>query len=138
MEQLSLQHAEHMIDAAIRAAADIPSPSSIAIVDAGRNLLAFRRMDKAPLGSIEIAIAKAYTARSFNMATADLDPIVQPGQPLYGIGVTHHHPLVTFGGGIPVHMDGIIVGAVGVSGGTVVQDMAVAQAAVNVLTNQKE
>ena len=104
--------------------------SSIAIVDGGRNLVAFARMDSALLASIEISQGKAYTARSMNMNTADIGPLTQPGQPLYGIETSHARPLITFGGGQPLRMDGEIVGAVGVAGGTVAQDDEIASAAV--------
>jgi uncharacterized protein GlcG (DUF336 family) len=108
----------------------IGSPSSIAIVDGGRELVAFARMDGALLASIEISQGKAYTARSMNMNTADIGPLTQPGQPLYGIESSHTRPLITFGGGQPLSVNGEIVGAVGVAGGTVAQDDEVASAAV--------
>ena len=97
---------------------------------AGANLVAFARMDGALLASIEISQGKAYTARSMNMNTADIGPLTQPGQPLYGIETSHARPLITFGGGQPLRVDGEIVGAVGVAGGTVAQDDEIASAAV--------
>jgi uncharacterized protein GlcG (DUF336 family) len=125
-----MDQALEALQAAARKAKEIGSPSSIAIVDGGRNLLAFARMDDALLASIEISQGKAYTARSMNMNTADIGPLTQPGQPLYGIETSHARPLITFGGGQPLRVDGEIVGAVGVAGGTVVQDDEVASAAV--------
>lgn len=134
MERLTLTMAQELVNAAVTAARRIPSPSSVAVVDSGRNLLAFARMDGAPLASIEISMGKAFTARSLNMPTADLDPLVQPGQPLYGLAVTHQRPLVTFGGGLPIVLEGEIVGAIGVAGGTTDHDAAVAATAVKALT----
>lgn len=129
MEKLSQEMARNLVEFAVAEAKNTQSPSSVAVVDSGRNLICFTRMDKAPLASIEISIGKAYTARSLNMPTANLTDFVQPGQPLYGISVTHRQPLVTFGGGIPIELDGEIVGALGVAGGTVDQDVAVASGA---------
>jgi uncharacterized protein GlcG (DUF336 family) len=130
MANLTLEQAQGALEAAVRKATEIESPSSIAIVDGGRNLLAFARMDGALLASIEIAQGKAYTARSMNMNTADIGPLTQPGQPLYGIETSHPRSLITFGGGQPLRVDGEVVGAVGVAGGTVAQDDDVASAAV--------
>ncbi|MHB8589359.1 MAG: GlcG/HbpS family heme-binding protein [Candidatus Dormibacteraceae bacterium] len=120
--------AERILEAALKKARAIKSPSSVAVVDAGRNLLAFVRMDGALLASIEISIGKAYTSRSLNMKTSDVSGVAQPGAPLYGLEVTHRQPLVIFGGGVPLSVDDEIVGAVGVAGGTVDQDEEVALA----------
>jgi uncharacterized protein GlcG (DUF336 family) len=106
----------------------------VAIVDAGRELIAFARQDDALLASTEIAAGKAYTACSMKMATKDIGPLTQPGQPLYGLEHTHQRPLVTFGGGRPLESGGKIVGAVGVAGGTVDQDDEVAAAGAAALT----
>jgi uncharacterized protein GlcG (DUF336 family) len=130
MGMLTLEQAGSALQAAVGKAMEIGSPSSIAIVDDGRNLVAFARMDDALLASIEIAQGKAYTARSMNMNTADIGALTQPGQPLYGIETSHARPLVTFGGGQPLSVNGNVVGAVGVAGGTVLQDDEVASAAV--------
>jgi len=106
---------------------------NIAVVDAGANLVAFSRMDGAFLGSIDIAIKKAKTARLFNMPTADLGAIAQPHKDLYGIEVSNGG-LITFGGGYPItDADGIIIGGIGVSGGTVKQDESVAEEALKAL-----
>ncbi len=127
---LTAAHAEKALHAALSKAEEIGVPSSVAIVDAGRELLAFRRQENAPLASIEISIAKAYTARSLNMDTQDVTELAQPGGVLYGIQSTHLHPLVVFGGGRPLSFGGEIVGAVGAAGGTPDQDHEVASAAV--------
>jgi uncharacterized protein GlcG (DUF336 family) len=133
MATLTQDQARKALDAAVAKAVEIGSPSSIAIVDAGRNLLAFARMDNALLASIEISQNKAFTARSMNMKTGDLGPLTQPGQPLYGIETSHSRPIITFGGGQPLVVDGEVVGGVGVAGGLVPQDEAVAAAAVESL-----
>lgn len=105
-------------------------PMNIAIVDAGGQLKAFTRMDGAFLGSIDIAIGKARTARLFNMSSAALGAAAQPGQELYGIEVTNGG-LVIFGGGeLLKDKNGVIVGAIGVSGGSVAEDTTVARAGV--------
>jgi uncharacterized protein GlcG (DUF336 family) len=133
MATLTMDKALGALRAAVGKAREIGSPSSIAIVDGGRELIAFARMDGALLASIEISQGKAYTARSMNMNTADIGPLTQPGQPLFGIETSHARPLITFGGGQPLRVDGEIVGAVGVAGGTVDQDDEVASAAVTSL-----
>ena len=127
--ELDQTTAERLVKAAVEKARSIKSPSSIAVMDGGRNLLAFVRMDGALLASIEISIGKAYTARSLNMKTSDLAAYAQPGAPLFGLESTHRHPFVIFGGGVPVTVGGSIVGAIGVAGGTVDQDEEVALAA---------
>jgi uncharacterized protein GlcG (DUF336 family) len=99
----------------------------IAVVDAGANLISLTRMDGAWLGSLELAQKKARTARSFDMPTEDLQEMSQPGGPLYGIeGGTDG--FVTIGGGLPLKVDGDVVGAIGVSGSTPDADIEVAQA----------
>jgi uncharacterized protein GlcG (DUF336 family) len=102
---------------------------NIAVVDAGGALLAFSRQDGALIGSIELAIGKAATARLFDKRTADLAIMAQPGAPLYGIQQTNDGKVVIFGGGLPIVIGATIVGAVGASAGTVDQDIAVAEAA---------
>ena len=122
--------AQKAIDAAVKRATEIDVPMSIAVIDSGRALAAFLRMDGAVLGSIEIAQGKAYTSRTLNARTSDLGPLAQPGAPFYGLEVSHRQPLVIFGGGVPITIGGRIVGAVGVSGGSADQDVDVAEAAV--------
>jgi len=100
---------------------------NIAVVDAGMNLVAFTRMDGAWLGSIDIAIKKAKTAKAFDMNTGILGELSQPGEPLYNIEHSNGG-LITFPGGVPIVKDGEIVGAIGVSGSTVERDHAVASA----------
>ena len=105
----------------------------IAVVDAGANLKAFIRMDDAFLGSIDISIKKAKTARFFNMPTGDLGQLAQPGQSLYHIEFSNNG-LITFAGGVPLkNKAGLIIGAIGVSGSSVENDAAVAAAGAEVL-----
>src|SRR6478609_8716802 len=100
------------------------------IIDAGGNLIAHVRMDGAWLGSIDIAVDKAFTARAFDMTTEDLASMAQSGKPLFGIDSTNHDKVVIFGGGAPIKSGDVVIGAVGASGGTVPQDVEVVEAAV--------
>jgi uncharacterized protein GlcG (DUF336 family) len=87
-------------------------------------------MDGAWLGSVDIAIKKAWTARAFDTSTDDLSHWAQSGQQGFGLNTTNDSKVVIFGGGIPIKRDGVVIGAVGASGGSVKQDIEVAQAAV--------
>jgi uncharacterized protein GlcG (DUF336 family) len=131
MNGLSLSDAQRVLEGGMSRAHGIEHPMNIAVVDAGAHLRAFVRMDDAILASVDIAIRKAATAVLMNMSTADLYDAAQPGAPLYGIETTGS--LVVFGGGIRLLRDGQVVGAVGVSGGTVDQDVEVAGAAAEAL-----
>ena len=122
------------LQAALKKAKELNSPSSIAIVDEGRNLLGFVRMENALLASIEISQAKAYTSRSLNMKTGDVIALVQPGGPLYGMENSHRQPLVVFAGGVPIMHQGKVIGAVGVAGGMPPDDEAVALAAAEAIS----
>jgi len=125
---VTLDVARRVIDSARRAAESIGVAMNIAVVDQGNNLVAFDRMDGAWLGSIDIAMGKAYTARAFNMSTKDLAPLCQPGESLFGIHASNNGRLIVFPGRLPLTRDGEVVGAIGVSGGAVEQDQAVALA----------
>jgi uncharacterized protein GlcG (DUF336 family) len=127
-KQVTLASALAVIEAARKQAEKIGVPMNIAVVDAGANLVAFARMDGAWLGSIQIAQDKAFTARAFNMTTKELAKISQPGDPVFGIHVSHGGRVVIFPGGIPLKADGKVVGAIGVSGGMPNQDHEVAEA----------
>ncbi|WP_199287781.1 heme-binding protein [Tamlana carrageenivorans] len=106
---------------------------NIAVVDAGANLKAFIRMDESFLGSIDVAIKKAKTARYFNIDTGKLGELTQPGGIIYNIELTNNG-LVSFPGGIPIkNKEGKIIGAIGVSGGTIDQDRAIAIAGVKAI-----
>jgi len=115
---LTLDDAKHMLSAAETKAASFGIAYNIAVVDAGGHLLAFVRQDGGLIGSIDLAI-EAVTARIFDKTTSYLAQLSQPGSPLYGIQETNAGKVVIFGGGIPITLNGSIVGAVGASAGTV-------------------
>jgi uncharacterized protein GlcG (DUF336 family) len=125
---VTLGAAQPVLEAAQAKATEIGVPMNIAVVDDGGNLVAFARMDDAWLGSIDIAQNKAYTARAFDMPTKDLAPLAQPGAPLYGIEASNHGRLIVFAGGIPLLSGSRVMGAIGVSGGSIEQDQEVAEA----------
>jgi uncharacterized protein GlcG (DUF336 family) len=127
---ITLEQAQSVVAAAVAKATEIGVPMNVAVVDAGNNLTAFARQDGAWLGSIHIAQSKAYTARSFDLQTKDLFPLAQPGQPLYGIHAGNDGRIIIFPGGIPLTDGDTVIGAIGVSGGSVEQDQEVAEAGV--------
>ena len=126
---VSLEDARRVIAAGEESAKELGQPQNIAVVDAGGNLVAHVRMDGAWIGSVDIAINKAYTARAFDLPTADLAEESKPGGQFYGIQETNKGRVIIFAGGIPLKRDGEVVGAVGVSGGDGKQDTTVAEAA---------
>ncbi len=108
---------------------------NIAVVDAGANLKAFIRMDESYLGSIDVAIKKAKTARYFNIDTGELGALTQPGGIIYNIELTNNG-LVSFPGGLPIkNKNGKIIGAIGISGGTIEQDREIAVEAIQSIIN---
>ena len=128
MDDITLEQATAAVAAARKKAEQIGAKMNIAVVDAGANLKAFARMDGAWLGSIDISIRKARTARFFDMNTGEIGRLSQPGGPLFGIEHSNGG-LITFPGGIPIrNKAGTVIGAIGVSGGTVENDHAVAEA----------
>jgi len=135
LDCLPLEAPKRMLSAAEAKAVTLGIAYNLAVVDAGGHLLAFLRQHGALIGSIELAIDKAKTARIFDKSTAELAQLAQSGKPLFGIQQTNAGEVVIFGGGIPVIVDGNIVGAVGMSAGTVEQDIAVAEAAIAALDN---
>jgi uncharacterized protein GlcG (DUF336 family) len=130
---VTIEKAEAAIRAARVKAVELETQMCIAIVDSGANLKAFFRMDDAWVGSIDIAFKKAKTAVFFGMPTGEIGKLSQPGSPLFGIEHSNEG-LITFPGGLPiVDEDGVLVGAIGVSGSSVEHDHAVAAAGVAVL-----
>jgi uncharacterized protein GlcG (DUF336 family) len=128
MSDVTMQRARAAIEAACDKARELGAATNIAVVDAGANLKAFVRMDGAFLGSIDIAIRKARTARLFEMDTGELGKLSQPGGPLYSIEHSNGG-LITFGGGVPIKTGaGEVIGAVGSSGSTVENDRMIAEA----------
>ena len=125
---ITLKQAEAAIQAAQQKAVELGVKMNIAVVDAGANLTAFARMDGAWLGSLDISIKKAKTARFFDMNTGEIGKLSQPGGALYNIEHSNNG-LITFPGGIPIrNSSDEIIGAIGVSGDTVENDHTVAEA----------
>ena len=132
-KDISLDQAREVMNAAMAKAREINTKMDIAIVDAGGNLKGFYRMDGAWIGSIDISIRKAKTARFFDMPTGEIGKLSQPGQPLYQIEHSNGG-LITFPGGVPIKAaDGTVIGAIGVSGSTVENDHTVAAAGAAVI-----
>jgi len=125
---VTLKDAKNVIAAAERKAAELEQPMNIAVADAGGNLIAHVRMDDAWMGSIDIAIKKAFTARAFDIPTKDLAALSQSGGQFFGIHASNDGRVMIFAGGVPLKRGGKVVGAIGVSGGSGVQDHAVAEA----------
>lgn len=128
---VTLADARRVIAAAEAKAAEIGQPMNIAVVDGGGNLVSHVRMDGAWIGSIDISINKAFTSRAFDITTKDLADNSQSGDQFFGIHVSNRGRVMIFAGGIPLKRDGAVVGAVGVSGGSGVQDHEVAEAGAN-------
>ena len=125
---ITLEEAKRMVNAAEVEALSQGQPMNIAVVDSGGNLIAFARMDGAWMGSVDIAIKKAWTSRAFDIETKALSKLAQPGQDFYGIHASNDGKVMIFAGGVPLKRNGIVVGAIGVSGGMGKQDQAVAEA----------
>jgi uncharacterized protein GlcG (DUF336 family) len=125
---LTLADARRIISAAEQKAAEIGQPMNIAVVDAGGNLIAHVRMDKAWMGSIDISIKKAWTSRAFDISTKQLAELSQSGDQFFGIHASNNGRVMIFAGGIPLKRGDEVVGAIGVSGGMGKQDQAVAEA----------
>jgi uncharacterized protein GlcG (DUF336 family) len=125
---LDLTTSNAMIGAAIAKAHELSARVSVAVVDAGGNLVAFARMDGAEIAGPTLAVDKAYTAVSNRITTQGLGALAAPGGPLFGIQGNGSGRFVIFGGGVPIFVDGEAVGAIGVSGGAVEEDVACAEA----------
>ena len=127
MNDITLAQAHEILQAAVGKAKELGTAMNIAVIDSGANLKAFYRMDNAWLGSIDIAIKKAKTARFFDMPTGEIGKLSQPGGSLFNIEHSNGG-LITFPGGLPVIVEGKVIGAIGVSGSSVENDHAVAEA----------
>jgi uncharacterized protein GlcG (DUF336 family) len=125
---ITLADARRVIAAAEKKAEEIGQPMNIAVVDTGGNLIAHVRMDNAWIGSVDISINKAWTARAFDISTKDLAENSQSGDQFFGIHVSNHGRVMIFAGGIPLKRGEQVVGGIGVSGGLGKQDQAVAEA----------
>jgi uncharacterized protein GlcG (DUF336 family) len=131
--QITRSQAETVINAALKEATKIGQPMSLTVVDFSGHLVAFQRMDNAWPGSIDVSMKKAKTSSLFyGVPTASLYNGSQPGKPGYGLQDTNGG-LIVFGGGLPIYVKNILIGAFGVSGGSVDQDVVVATAGVNAL-----
>ena len=127
---LTLAAARRMIAAVEQEAREMRVALSIAVVDSGDQLVAFARMDAADLVTVGLARDKAFSALVNRMPTRDLAPLVQPGAKFYGYDALAGGRMIVFAGGMPLERGGVLVGAVGVSGGTTDQDQRAADAAV--------
>jgi uncharacterized protein GlcG (DUF336 family) len=130
---LTIQDAETLVDTARRAAEAAGISAAVTVLDAGGHLLAFRRDDRAVLIAGESSTRKAYTALQLNAPTADLVDAVQPGGLFHTLPTALDKPLLFIAGGIPLHRDGRLIGAIGVGGGAPDQDCGFATAAVEAL-----
>lgn len=131
--KLTLDGARTILEAAEKKAHEIGQPMDIAVTDEGGNLIAFHRMDGAKITSIDIAINKAFTAAASRRATHEYGEVAGPGKPAFGIHVSNQGRFMIFGGGLPIFLDGQIIGGVGCSSGTAEQDRVVAQAGIDAL-----
>jgi uncharacterized protein GlcG (DUF336 family) len=125
---VTLEDARRIIAAAERKAKELKQPMNIAVADGGGNLVAHARMDDAWIGSIDISIKKAFTARAFDISTRELAKNSQSGGQFFGIHASNEGRVMIFAGGIPLTRAGRVLGAIGVSGGSGEQDHAVAEA----------
>jgi ATP:cob(I)alamin adenosyltransferase len=131
-QNLNLDTAKKMASAAEKKARDIGIPVIFSVVDEGGSLILLHRMDESLLASIDISINKAYTAAAIRMPTHEVGKVTKPGTELYGLQWTNNCRIVTFGGGYPLRIGDRVVGGIGVSGGTVEQDMIIASHALRV------
>jgi uncharacterized protein GlcG (DUF336 family) len=118
-------------------ASELGVPMAMAIVDQDGGLLFFGRMEGTLPASTELAISKAYTAAALRLSTQQVGELAQPGQTLYGIQHTHSGKIVLFGGGLPLRLTNRVAGAVGISGGTVEEDVRVAEPLVRALVEME-
>ena len=131
---VTLADARKIIAAAETKATELGQPMNIAVADGGGNLVAHVRMDGAWLGSIDIAIKKAFTSRAFDISTKELAKHSQSGGEFFGIHASNDGRVMIFAGGIPLLRAGKVVGAIGVSGGSGEQDQTVAEAGAKVFS----
>ena len=130
-KQITLKAVKEMAKRAEEKAEKLGVPIVFAVVDPGGNIILVHRMENAFFTSVEIAINKAYTSTALRLSTEAVAPLVQPGESLYGLQLTNDCKIVPFGGGIPIEFEGEVVGAVGVSGGSVEEDVAIARYALD-------
>jgi uncharacterized protein GlcG (DUF336 family) len=120
-----------MLEAALERATAINVPATVAILDVSREIVAFGRQDRAPVLSGEVATAKAFTAVSLRLPTAAFTEATGPNGPFFGLQHASSRGLVTFAGGVPLVVDGEVIGAIGASGGSIDEDLSIVQAALD-------
>jgi uncharacterized protein GlcG (DUF336 family) len=128
MATLTLADATRITEAARTHAAELGTPVTITVVDGGGNVRTQTRMDGARFGTLNVSANKAFTAAAFGAPTKVLTDLVQPGAPLFGFADAMGGRFVGFAGGIPLVRDDEVIGAIGISGGSVDQDQAIADA----------
>ncbi|MEO8093793.1 MAG: heme-binding protein [Pseudolysinimonas sp.] len=133
---IDLSAAAAIVSAAVDAANELGARVSVAVVDAGGNLVAFSRMDGAEIAGPTLAVDKAYTSVSNRTSTEELSVLAAPGGPLFGIQSNGAGRFVIFGGGVPIFVAGEVVGGIGVSGGAVDEDVACANAGLAAISEQ--
>ena len=131
---LTLAAAKVLMKAAMAKARQLRVAISVAVVDQGGQLVAFERMDAADLVTIQLAQDKAWTALMNRMPTRELAPLVQPGAEFYGYESIGRGRTIVFAGGMPLELGDVLVGGVGVSGGSVEQDQTIVDTALAALT----
>jgi uncharacterized protein GlcG (DUF336 family) len=136
IERLALEEARVLIEGAVAKSIEMGIPMCIAVTDEAGNLIAFDRMNGGKISSISIAIDKAFTAAAARNPTHVYNQLCQPGQPTFGIHITNNGRFCIIGGGLPVKVRGEVVGGIGVSSGTALQDIEVAEAALRYFYEQ--
>ncbi len=126
MHELDYEQASKIVAAALDRSTQLRCPVSVAVVDVSGELTAFARLPLAPVLTVTVARAKAYTSRALGMSTEQAGGLTGPGQPLYMLETIGGGSSTTIGGGIPLVIDGLVVGGIGVSGGLVAQDIDIA------------
>lgn len=125
---ISLEAAREAVDAALVHAGELGVDAAVTVVDQGGHVVTMSRMDAAAIIAVRMSADKAYTSAVTRMPTADWHPLVQPGESLFGLTSAEAGRIITFGGGLPLEGEGGVVGAIGVSGGSVEEDVAIAEA----------
>ncbi|HEX9466539.1 MAG TPA: heme-binding protein [Alphaproteobacteria bacterium] len=136
MLTVNLETARRVVEGVEAKAKSLGCSMNIAVVDAGGNLVAHGRMDNARIGAIDIAINKAWSARAFDMETAELGRYSQPGGPFFGIHASNGGRVMLLAGGVPLRRADRIIGALGVSGGSEEDDSGGAQAGVDAMMSE--
>jgi uncharacterized protein GlcG (DUF336 family) len=138
IKRLDIDDANVLIAGARAKATEIGVQMCIAVTDESGNLIAFERMNGGKITSINLAIDKSYTATGIQKSTQALGEANQPGMPAHGIASTLGGRMVAVAGGLPVHMDGVVVGGIGVSSGSPAQDHEVAQSGLDAFSNSQQ